>query len=445
MLRQHSSYTLENANNSVVNPTNSQQQLHQYHHQQQQQPHQQNHQVLYHQSQHHHPPQNHHYANHQSMVNTQQYSSVDSQQHHFSKTIDLHKRTTLNYSTTASSSSTSNEMLLDQKYPKYERIYSEPNGSIAPISTASVNMNAVENQFPSKNNHRKAIESSSSTTSSSSAAANTTNANKYENDIVARDTTYQADGVAATPSTAKLFVKQQQSSSENRYGKILQHTRNVECLAKTMPASPRRSRPPTLPSPPPPPPLTGSNYDQFNSNVPYQLKCDNGIITAVVNNCNAINNNNFNNNSTGSSSSSVGRLQPLPPATSSVNNNNHHINSAAAGHNFQRYASHNGNATNGGVHHPSGLVSGGGSVGATANVNPAAPRRSGSETNRNMLRTNRYSNGTHLTAPGGTPHQLAHMINSLSSPESAYSTGYSTDGTSPGTHYLHYSIFRFLT
>lgn len=325
-------------------------------------------------------------------------------------------------------------MLLDQKYPKYERIYSEPNGSIALTSAASVNMNTVENQFPSKNNHRRAIESSSSTTSSSSAAANTTNANKYENDIVVRDTTYQADGVSATPGTAKLFVKQQQSSAENRYGKILQHTRNVDGLAKTMPASPRRSRPPMLPSPPPPPPLTGSNYDQFNSNVPYQLKCDNGIITAVVNNCNAMNNNNLNNIS---KSSSDGRLQPLIPATINVNNNNHHTNGAAAGHNFQRYASHNGNATNG-VHHPSGLVSGGGSsVGSTAIVNPAAPRRSGSETNRNMLRTNRYSNGTHLTAPGGTPHQLAHMINSLSSPESAYSTGYSTDGTSPGTHYLH--------
>lgn len=57
-------------------------------------------------------------------------------------------------------------------------------------------------------------------------------------------------------------------------------------------------------------------------------------------------------------------------------------------------------------------------------------RRTSGEKNRNMLRTNRYSNGSHLTAPG--THQLAHMINTLSSPESAYSTGYSTDGTSPG-------------
>lgn len=41
------------------------------------------------------------------------------------------------------------------------------------------------------------------------------------------------------------------------------------------------------------------------------------------------------------------------------------------------------------------------------------------------------SNGSHLTPSPGN-HQLAHVINSLSSPESAYSTGYSTDGTSPG-------------
>lgn len=51
------------------------------------------------------------------------------------------------------------------------------------------------------------------------------------------------------------------------------------------------------------------------------------------------------------------------------------------------------------------------------------------EINRNMLRTNRYSN-SNTNSTGG--HQLSHVINSLSSPESAYSTGYSTDGTSPG-------------
>lgn len=44
-------------------------------------------------------------------------------------------------------------------------------------------------------------------------------------------------------------------------------------------------------------------------------------------------------------------------------------------------------------------------------------------------------NATHLT-PTRSNHQLGHVINSLSSPESAYSTGYSTDGTSPSGEYF---------
>lgn len=48
---------------------------------------------------------------------------------------------------------------------------------------------------------------------------------------------------------------------------------------------------------------------------------------------------------------------------------------------------------------------------------------------------------THLTAAPSN-HQLAHVINSLSSPESAYSTGYSTDGTSPSGTYTHKYTFN---
>lgn len=55
------------------------------------------------------------------------------------------------------------------------------------------------------------------------------------------------------------------------------------------------------------------------------------------------------------------------------------------------------------------------------------------EINRNMLRTNRYSN-SNTNSTGA--HQLSHVFNSLSSPESAYSTGYSTDGTSPGRSFF---------
>lgn len=58
-----------------------------------------------------------------------------------------------------------------------------------------------------------------------------------------------------------------------------------------------------------------------------------------------------------------------------------------------------------------------------------------------------HTNGvgaTHLT-PTPSNHQLAHVINSLSSPESAYSTGYSTDGTSPsGTSYWTSCIMFYM-
>lgn len=57
-------------------------------------------------------------------------------------------------------------------------------------------------------------------------------------------------------------------------------------------------------------------------------------------------------------------------------------------------------------------------------------------TRSNNVHHHHHTNGmiaaqTHLT-PTPSNHPLAHVINSLSSPESAYSTGYSsTDGTSP--------------
>lgn len=54
--------------------------------------------------------------------------------------------------------------------------------------------------------------------------------------------------------------------------------------------------------------------------------------------------------------------------------------------------------------------------------------------------SHRYSN-SHLTA-SGNHHPLAHLIGSLSSPESAYSTGYSTDGTSPGKRGLLVNIIE---
>ncbi|CAD7077277.1 unnamed protein product [Hermetia illucens] len=61
--------------------------------------------------------------------------------------------------------------------------------------------------------------------------------------------------------------------------------------------------------------------------------------------------------------------------------------------------------------------------------------RNGSASNQNLLRTNRYSGGNNGMLGAANNHPMGHVINSLSSPESAYSTGYSTDGTSPGASY----------
>lgn len=73
--------------------------------------------------------------------------------------------------------------------------------------------------------------------------------------------------------------------------------------------------------------------------------------------------------------------------------------------------------------------------------------RNGYEANRQMLRSSRYNgvaaggaavsagNGMMSNGPPVNQHPMGHIMNSLSSPESAYSTGYSTDGTSPGATY----------
>ncbi|XP_055916591.1 uncharacterized protein LOC129949266 isoform X1 [Eupeodes corollae] len=114
------------------------------------------------------------------------------------------------------------------------------------------------------------------------------------------------------------------------------------------------------------------------------------------------------------------------------------------------------NNNNGGA---GGHVNGGYPSGAVSNV----VLRNGYEANRQMLRSSRY-NGTGPGGVGGpgtgavavaasaiaggvgpsngilsngpvNHHPMGHIMNSLSSPESAYSTGYSTDGTSPGATY----------
>lgn len=53
--------------------------------------------------------------------------------------------------------------------------------------------------------------------------------------------------------------------------------------------------------------------------------------------------------------------------------------------------------------------------------------------NQNLMRSNRLNGNFYQ-------HQFGNIFNSLSSPESAYSTGYSTDGTSPGKELINYIV-----
>lgn len=74
-----------------------------------------------------------------------------------------------------------------------------------------------------------------------------------------------------------------------------------------------------------------------------------------------------------------------------------------------------------------------------ARANKCKPKQAQAQAQARTNGVYHHNNGingtTHLTQTGGK-HQLAHVINSLSSPESAYSTGYSSscDGTSPGMY-----------
>lgn len=194
---------------------------------------------------------------------------------------------------------------------------------------------------------------------------------------------YQPDAI----SDGKCFGKQVNGKAEHLYGRIQSRTTSSSTNGGCE---------------------TGGNYDRCNANV--QLKggtkrCDNS--NGVVMNC--VNNNHYDD----------GQLQSFSHLNGNHNNNNN--NNLSDTFSLDKCAGNN-------AVHPAQAIN---SAAIQTNV-----RLSGGEKNRNMLRTNRYSSGSHLTAPGT---QLAHMINTLSSPESAYSTGYSTDGTSPGE--LNFTFF----
>lgn len=218
--------------------------------------------------------------------------------------------------------------------------------------------------------------------------------NKFEHEKISsvrkRDE-YQPDAI----SDGKFYSKQLNENAENLYGKIQS--------SRTFSTSTNSGKTPS--------PICAGNYDRCNANI--QLKggikrCDNS--NSVVMNC--VNNNNYDGGNSG------GQLHHFHHHNGNNNNiSDNFLNDGYGGTNKANLGQSISSAMHGNI------------------------RRSSGEKSRNMLRTNRYSNGTHLTA--GT-HQLAHMINTLSSPESAYSTGYSTDGTSPGRSTSSFSLFSLM-
>ncbi len=200
---------------------------------------------------------------------------------------------------------------------------------------------------------------------------------------------YQPDAI----SVGKYFGKQSRGNAEHLYGRIQSRTFSTSSNGVGGGETPTS--------------ICGGNYDRCNANV--QLK-DSG--TKRGDNTNGV------------------------VVMNCVNNNHHSY--GGDGHQLHHFNHHNGsnNNNNNNNFNDINLLTDGyvGKNKVNLGKQPINPtvQTNVREKNRNMLRTNRYSNGSHLTAPGGGTHQLAHMINSLSSPESAYSTGYSTDGTSPG-------------
>lgn len=315
--------------------------------------------------------------------------SCDSRQsniHHIRQNNYSRQTLTASKYPTSSSSTTSNEL----KPTQYERI-SLMDQSNQIMSNNTAGKQTMEKQFSTKNLSERG----------GNGADTMSKINKFEQDkipSVRKRDEYQPD----TISDGKIYSKQINENSENLYGKI---------QSRTLSTSANSGETYTPSS------ICGGNYDRCNANHfnGGMKRCD--ISKGVVMNC--VNNNNYD---------SGQQLHHF---------NHHNGNNNILSDNLQRQQS---------------LLNDG--YGGKSKVNIGQPinstmhsniRRPSGEKNRNMLRTNRYSNGSHLSAPG--THQLAHMINSLSSPESAYSTGYSTDGTSPGKnisrfYYVSHSHFH---
>lgn len=333
------------------------------------------------------------------------------------------------YSTTASSSSTSNEMLLDPNQPRYERVhFEEPTkGNYFPQS----------NHLSSHNNRDSGVETSNRDSFESSSTSASVSYLQYKDEPAVRRPSGQDE-------TNKSSGRRNHTS-KHQYGKILGRNQTTEpnvinnnqsqtTMASANPLVCQPYAAPTMPY--------SGNGRQRNVNFEHQVTCDNNQRTAEHTQPTSNNNNQLLPISAGEMTrnhqrATIHRSHPPPPlATASeqhvsfINGNgpppkHHHLMGAAS----DRIGAIGVIKSTASIHRPSrgrlefsgvgGGVGGGGGGG-----------RNNSVMVRPMNRV--VGGGAHAMTSLGPPHQLVHMINSLSSPESAYSTGYSTDGTSPG-------------
>lgn len=405
-----SSYTLDSGSASYNNQ----------HHPHPRQPSSVNHNQYYHNDFHHFNSQ---------PVSLQYSKSEDSQ-----RVFNGHSTTNKinRYSTTASSSSTSNEMLLD---PRYERVhFDEP--------TSSATYFAPSQHISSQNNRDSGVETSNRDSFESSSTSASANYLQYKEEPV---------GMVRRPLSQDESSKssgRRNHLSKHQYGKIMLRNQSSEPNVinnnnnqshRTMgSASLTACQPYAAPSMP-----NSGNDKQQNVNFDQQVTCDNTHRAAAP--TQPLSNHNTKNNkalpiSAGEMTRSKQRatIHRPHPQPHQIAASEQHVSFNVNGHNGPPPKHHHLMASS------SDRIGAIGVIKSTAAMHPPLRGRlecggvgAGGGRNNNNVMVRPMNRGAsvgphHAINSMGPPHQLVHMINSLSSPESAYSTGYSTDGTSPG-------------
>lgn len=330
------------------------------------------------------------------------------------------------YSTaTASSSSTSNEMLLDANLPQYERIlFDEP-----PSSTGEYFLPA---QHPSVYNNRDSgVETSNRDSFESSSTSASANYLQYKDDPVGSGNRLYNQQADACKSNGR-----RNQPSRHQYGKIAlqNHTQEPNVGNHNRQHMPSPNLAACQPYVTPVMPQSGSGKQRNVNFQPLQVTCDNSHLSASHTQQPPHNNNNNINHVLPISAREMARTahRPPPPTPTAASSSKQHVSfvngngAAQKQHHLMASASDRVGAiglikSTAPMHHPTsrGRLECGGGVGGGGGAG---------RNNTVMVRPMMRGVGGSM----GPPHQIVHMINSLSSPESAYSTGYSTDGTSPG-------------